>query len=205
MSYSVYVLKDNNGKIYVGTTSLSLTARWNNGNGYRFVPELWEMIQSEGWSSIEKSVIATGLSREIASKMEQELIAQYDSTNPEKGYNREKGGLNRDKLITDATRTKMSIATTGERNHNYGKHFSKEHRAKLSNSNKGQKRSKEICRNIGLSKQKGVAQYTTNGCLIAVYESGKQASEITGVDASHIGHVCSRKRATAGGYRWEYV
>lgn len=205
MSYSVYVLKDNHGKVYVGATSMTVKERWNNGNGYRFSPDLWAMIQSDGWDSIEKSVIATNLSEEEASRLEQCLIEEYDSTNPDKGYNREKGGMNRAKIITDDIRDKMRIATTGEQNHNYGKHFSKQHREKLARANRGQKRSAETCRRIGEASQKPVAQYTTDGCLIAVYPSGKVAKEITGIDASHIGHVCSHKRSTAGGYRWEYA
>lgn len=205
MSYSVYLLKDNNGKVYVGATSMDVKARWNHGNGYRFTPDLWKMIQSDGWSSIEKTVVATGLDKAEASALEQRLIDEYDSTNPEKGYNREKGGLTQHKIITDDIRERMKIATTGTRNHNYGKHFSKEHREKLAASNRGQKRSKETCRNIGLSKQKPVVQYTPDGRLIAEYESGRKASEITGVDARHIAHVCSHERRTAGGYKWEYA
>lgn len=40
--YTVYSLKTPDGRVYVGTTSTDTKIRWNNGNGYRFIPELWE-------------------------------------------------------------------------------------------------------------------------------------------------------------------
>lgn len=42
----------------------------------------------------------------------------------------------RQRFVTKATRFKMSEAKIGERNHNYGKHLSEEHRRKLSEAHK---------------------------------------------------------------------
>lgn len=51
--------------------------------------------------------------------------------------------------------------------------------------------------------QKAVRQFL-NGLLIAEYESGKEASMVTGVNASHIQETCAGKRKSAGGFTWQY-
>ena len=201
--YSVYILRDMNGKAYVGTTSTPLEVRWRNGSGYRFCEGLWEVIRQFGWESIVKEVVAVGLSKSAASDLEQRLIAKLDTTNPDKGYNRELGGVNDLKKVSDRSREKMRKSKTGELNPNYGKHFSEEHRAKLSASNTGKKRSAETRERVGKAKERAVAQYSANVSLLAVYESGKKAAQATGVDAAHSCKVCRHYRATAGGYRWE--
>lgn len=38
-----------------------------------------------------------------------------------------------------------------------------------------------------------------------IYGSRKEAEEITGIDGSSIAKCCNGKRATAGGYHWEYI
>lgn len=203
-SYTVYILRDREGKVYVGVTSQPIKRRWNNGNGYRRVPDLWLTIKSQGWESIHKEVVATGLDKGVASRLEQELIKQFDSSNPTRGYNRELGGLTNEKLVSSATRKKISTSLMGEHHPHYGKHFSKEHRSKIAESNRGQKRSHSTCVKIGKAKEKPVAQYSVDGILIAVFESGKKAALATGVQAGHISKVCKHQRMTAGGYKWCY-
>lgn len=204
LSFTVYVLRDCEGKVYVGVTSQPVKRRWNNGNGYRHHTELWSKIKSDGWESIHKEVIETGLDKQSASRLEQELIRRLDSTNPLKGYNRDLGGLASDKLVSPATRYKIRMSVTGDRNPNFGKHFSKEHCSKIAESNRGQTRSCETCANIGKAKEKPVAQYSIDGHLIAVFESGRKAALATGIQAAHISKVCKCQRATAGGYWWCY-
>ena len=204
MAYTVYVLRDENGKVYVGATSLPVKRRWNHGNGYRYHPELWLQIISQGWETIHKEIAGEGLDKASASKLEQELIERYDSTNPTKGYNRDLGGLTSEKLVSVPTRQKISNALTGECNANYGKHFSIEHRDKIAESNRGLKRSCDTCIKIGKAHGKPVAQYSREGVLIAIFESGRKASLVTGIQASHISRVCKHQRVTAGGYKWCY-
>ena len=203
-SYTAYILRDGDGKVYVGITSQPVMRRWNHGNGYRHHPELWSTIQSQGWESIDKEIVAEGMDKSTACKLEQELIKRFDSTNPKKGYNKELGGIAQEKLVSIAIRSKIRDAATGERNPNYGKHFSKEHRSKIAESNRGQTRSEETRTKIGKAKEKPVAQYSIEGHLIAVFESGRKAALATGAQAGHISKVCKRQRATAGGYWWCY-
>ena len=201
MAYTVYVLRDKNGKVYVGATSQPVKRRWNHGNGYRKHPELWLAIKSQGWDTIRKEI---ELDKTSASRLEQELIEHFESTNPIKGYNRDLGGLTNDKELSVSTRNKISVALLGEKNANYGKHFSEEHRQKIAESNRGKKRSYETCIRIGKAKEKPVAQYSANGIFIAVYESARKAALATGVQVSHISKVCKHQRMTAGGYMWCY-
>lgn len=203
--YSVYLLRVPDGRIYIGTTSQKLMRRWNNGNGYRFCKPLWEQIVLHGWENVCKEVLATNLTKEEASEMEQRAIREWNSANPRYGFNRESGGLDGEKIIPPAVKEKMREACTGKRNHNFGKHFSAEHKAKLSKSNLGQKRSEETCKKIGEAKRKPVSQYTLNGLLIATFPSGKEAEAQTGVCAQHISKVCKGKIATAGGYIWSFA
>lgn len=205
MAYTVYVLRDQDGKVYVGTTSTPVKVRWNNGNGYRFCSALWEQIKSQGWDSIEKEIVAAGLDEKSASELEKELIELFDSANPERGYNADLGGVRGYRTVSSATRARMSEATTGERNHNKGTHFSEEHKRKISESNRGQKRTPETCLNIGRAKEKPVIQMSVDGSVIAYFDSGKQAAMITGVHPSNISKVCKHLKSTAGGYKWAYA
>lgn len=205
MAYTVYVLKDNNGKRYVGITSLSPGKRWNNGNGYRFLPELWKSIIENGWDSINKEIVAVDLSKEEASELEKVLIEKYQSHLMAHGYNRELGGLDEYKLVSEDTRQKISQSHIGCRNPNFGVHFTKLHRQKISASNTGKVRSDETKARIGKSKEKPIAQYSRNGMLLAIWESGRKAAICTGVQAGHISKVCKHKRKTAGGFVWAYA
>ena len=52
--------------------------------------------------------------------------------------------------------------------------------------------------------KKSVAQYDLRNNLIAVYESGANASRQTGVNSRGISLVCNGKRQTAGGFIWRF-
>ena len=205
MAYTVYVLRDRDGKVYVGVTSTPVEVRWNNGNGYRFCEALWEKIQSQGWDTIAKEIVATDLDEKSASELERALIVRFGSTNPTKGYNTDLGGVKGYRLVSQASRARMSESKMGDLNHNYGKHFSEEHKQKIAKSNRGHKRTQETRRNIGKAKEKPVLQITLEGSVIARFDSGKQASLITGVQSGHISKVCKHQRSTAGGFVWVYA
>lgn len=206
MNFIVYVLHDHtNDKVYVGVTSRPIMRRLNHGNGYRFHAELWESICKNGWDSFSCEIVESGLTKDEASNAEKAYIAKFDSANPAKGYNRELGGVGKSKVVSDEFRKHMSEIQTGERNHNFGKHFSDTHKAKIADSNRGLKRSPETCARVGKSKEKPVAQYGLDGVLIAVYDSGRKAAIATGTQAGHISKVCKHQRSTAGGFIWAYT
>lgn len=97
--------------------------------------------------------------------------------------------------------------------------ISKETRKHLSESHKGKKQSKETIEkrvsqlrgkprpfHTKLVRSKKVNQFTMEGVFINSYYSVREASRVTGVNASHIGDCCNNKpnRITAGGYKWKY-
>ena len=203
--YSVYTITTPDGRVYVGATSMDVHKRWNHGNGYRFNKPLWEQIQTYGWDSVDAKVVASGLSETEASRLEQKLINSFQSYSQKYGYNKELGGVGKEKIISSETRKKMREACTGTKNHNYGQTFSEEHKRKISESNQGKKRSDITCKKIGKSKSKPVTQYSVDGAFVATYASAREAAAVTGAQAGHISKVCKRQRQTAGGYCWSFA
>lgn len=202
--YTVYLLRVPDGRVYVGATK-DLKKRWNNGNGYRFSKKLWEQIVLHGWESIEKEIVAENLTETDACKLEQETIKKYRSFDPEYGFNRELGGTLKSKIVPDNVKAHMGETRRGQLNHNYGKHFTEEHKAKLAASNRGKKRSDLTRERCQKAHEKKVAQYTLSGQLVATYQSGKKAAEATGACAGHIAKVCKGQRKSAGGFFWSYA
>jgi group I intron endonuclease len=127
--YSVYIHTFPNGKVYIGITARNPIKRWGyNGKAYRYQPLVYSAILKYGWDNIKHEILFTNLTQEEAEQKEIELIAQYDSTNHDYGYNIECGGST------------------------IGKH-SKETREKISQALKNHTRSESHCKNISLAKK----------------------------------------------------
>ena len=91
--YSVYMFYSPNGKAYAGYTGQPPEKRWKSGAQYKKNIDLWVDIERYGWESFEKFIVAEHLDVFSARNYEYYLIRHYDLTNPEKGYNRNYGGL----------------------------------------------------------------------------------------------------------------
>ena len=50
-----------------------------------------------------------------------------------------------------------------------------------------------------------VAQYTKDGHLIKIWDTQKEASEVTGIAQQNISMCCYGKLKTAGGFRWSFI
>ena len=123
--------------------------------------------------------------KEQALELESELMKWYDSV--ENGYNTSsysRGTYKRSK----ETKRKLSEANTGEKNPNFGKHFSEEHRKKISESK-------------GVN---GILQFSKDGELIAEYPSIMEAERQTECSRGNICSCCIGKRKTCGGFIWKY-
>lgn len=93
MAYIVYKhTNKTNGKCYIGITGQSPRKRWNGGAGYAQNSYFYSAIKKYGWDGFEHTIIAEGLTLEEAYAMERELIAKYNSSNREHGYNLDLGG-----------------------------------------------------------------------------------------------------------------
>lgn len=82
-----------------------------------------------------------------------------------------------------------------------GKNHTKDSKKKISEALKGHKTSDETKEKIGMANAKAVKCIETG----LVYKSLRDASDKTGCHKSGICNCCNGKRATCGGYHWEYV
>lgn len=81
------------GRAYVGITRVGAKNRWRNGGiGYKNQKYFWRYIEKYGWDSLEHEVLFDNLTEEEATTMERELIAKWDLTNKNKGFNLDLGG-----------------------------------------------------------------------------------------------------------------
>lgn len=129
-NYTVYKHTTPSGKVYVGITSKPVKDRWKGGNGYRRNNHFWNAIQKYGWDNITHEILAEGLSREEAGRVEQMYIALFESCDQEKGYNLTTGGEKGAKHTIESRR-KLSESKMGKR-YNIGVPFTEERKRHLS-------------------------------------------------------------------------
>lgn len=135
--YCVYIHTSPSNKKYVGITSTSTTDRWgSDGRGYLGRTKNGEFRQSamanavikySNWDEWKHEVVANNLSVIEAKNMEQELIAKYNCTDSNYGYNISPGGEVTNH--SDATRKKISESKIGS-------HASESARINMSNAQK---------------------------------------------------------------------
>ena len=196
-----------NGKVYIGITSQKQNRRWQNGKGYKDNFHFNRAINKYGWDGFDHLVLVRGLTKDEAKWLEIQLIAAYDSTNREKGYNISKGG----DIVSDESRQKISKTLkgkyVGENNPWYGKHHTEEARKKMSESHKGKSLSEETKRKLSKIHSRTVICLTTK----QIFYGTKEAETTTGAHKTHIGAACNGKRKSAGKLpdgtplKWAYV
>lgn len=114
-----------NGKVYIGETNNPIK-RW----GFHIVISGDEnpkglisiKIKKYGYENFEFEVISCSWTDEFKKEIEKEFITQYDSCNPEIGYNVSPGG----KEKSEKTKLSLSSSLGGENNPFYGKKHSPE-------------------------------------------------------------------------------
>ena len=139
------------GQSYIGQTIQPIKQRISthfniNDNYY-----LHRAIQSHGIDAFEWEVIESDLYKSLLDKRETYWINQFDCIRPN-GYNLTLGGegthgfkhsddtkkkmsaIKKGKKASAETRVKLSESRRGEKNPNYGKKFSDEHRKKISDN-----------------------------------------------------------------------
>ena len=221
--YTVYMHVTPSGKRYIGITSRKPEYRWNHGNGYSKNVHFFNAIKKYGWGNIDHIIVDSNLSKEDACELEKMLIRVHGTRDPGKGYNHSIGG---DGGATGIKRSKESIMKMiAHRDYSTswakGKHFSEEHRRKISESNKGKKMSEESKRKMSKShkglrpswagkqrdeeyrkkKSTPVLCVETNVTYFGLMEAERQ----TGIKHSNISKCLKGKREKAGGYHWKYA
>ena len=82
-----------NGKRYIGITCMIPEKRWNNGKGYNYNEHFYRSILKYGWNEgFDHFILHKNLTKEEAEQKEIELIAKYNLTNQNNGYNIGIGG-----------------------------------------------------------------------------------------------------------------
>ena len=198
--YCVYMHRNKiNNKVYIGQTGTSVEDRWQNGKGYKGCTLFERAIKKYGWDNFEHIILEDNLTRDEIGQAENNFIALYDSTNPEKGYNISTGGESGHVGVkmSDETRKRMSEARKG-------KPFSQEHKDKISEALKGRVLSQESIDKMRLARSEPFVQLDLNGNFIQEYATTWEAYQNTGV--SQDGICCamgkSDKLKTAGGFIW---
>ena len=192
--YTVYVHKNlKNDRYYVGTTSQEPKERWDSGWGYKSQPKMWADIQNSDWNTDWcHGILGKFDNKDDALKYEAFLIAMLDSV--DNGYNTSAYDSNHYKKTED-TRNKMSESQIGEKAYWFGKHFTEEHKKKISESRIGKHN----------RPKKPILQFSKDGEFIAEYPSIIEASRQTGCNSGNICSCCMGKYKSAGGYLWRYA
>jgi hypothetical protein len=189
-NYTVYAhINKINGKAYVGITCQKVKDRWKNGNGYACM-KFSRAIKKYGWDNFKHIVIIENLEQYTAYETEKALIAAFDLTNPQKGYNEACGGASggmTGKHHTDSAKAKISKARKING-------FSAEHRKHISEAKRGVKH----------HAAKKVYQYTKGGEFVREYSYMNEAAELLKIKKTSISACCKGKRPSAGGYVWTY-
>ena len=198
--YCVYMHRNKvNNKVYIGQTGTSVEDRWQNGRGYKGCTLFERAIQKYGWDNFEHIILEDNLTREEVGKSESRLIALYDATNPEKGYNISTGGESGHTGVkmSDEIRAKMSEARKGVP-------FSEEHKNRISVALKGRTIPQETIDKARLAKGDYFVQLDFDGNLIKEYFTTWDAYQQTGVTQDAIASALNKnsKRKTAGGFVW---
>ena len=210
-----------NGKIYIGITKQLPEQRWgSNGSNYKSSPHFYSAIEKYGWKNFEHIILYKNLSQNEACQKEIELIAQYQSNNPEFGYNNTSGGEKSFKLSQKA-KEKKSKSMQGNKNgchpcseetkekirrSQIGKTLTDEHKEKLRNAAKHRKsppcseEKKEKLKNSYPFMRKIYCKETDT-----IYKSIQDCARQLGLDATAICAVCKGRHKVHKGYHFNYV
>ena len=207
-SYVVYRHVFPNGKSYIGITSqYPFWRRWRNGSGYHTQPKMYHAIKKYGWENVHHEVLAEGLSLSDANRIEQEMVAKFDSV--ENGYNISSGGggtygipcseetkakigrANRGKPCADPMR--LSRYTKEHGAWNKGKHLTGEHYRKVAEERKRRCNKRIACYDPVTHE------------LIRIYDSCTNAAIAMGVTKVSISKCAHGGSKTSAGYEWRYV
>lgn len=206
--WCVYKHISPSSKVYIGITCQKPNERWRNGKGYRNNKYFSRAINKYGWDNFSHIIVAKGLSEDEAKWLEIQLIAAYDSTNPDRGYNISKGGDG----ANGCHHTEEAKKRIGD--FHRGKSLSEEHKKKISTNHAryNLNRCGESSTNWGNRGKsnpltKIVLCLTTGKC----FWGNKEAEEYYGLKAhSHISCCCNGKRAFCGKHngvklRWTHL
>lgn len=210
--YCVYVhTNKTNGKRYVGITSQKPKRRWQGGSSYKPNLHFYRAIKKYGWDGFDHEVLLFGLTKSQADSWERALIAQWNTTDENYGYNIGLGGEGHESFSA-RTRKKMSRSAK-QRFKNPEEIQKNKERGRLQLSTR-EAIEAERERQIQYLKDhpekryvtaRAVNQYDIDGRFMRQWKSIADARcELGDIG---IGAVCNSSygRKTAGGFMWRYA
>lgn len=206
--YVVYRHIFPNGKSYIGITCQKpYWRRWRAGSGYCTQPKMYNAIQKYGWKNIHHEILAEGLSLDDANRIEQEMVAKFDSV--ERGYNSSSGGGGTNGIAcSEETKAKIGQANRGKPGGDGS--FLVRYMRENGPWNKGKPLSGEHYRKIAEERKKRCNKRI--GCydpitheLVSVYASCVEAAKTMGVTKNGISRCANGGRKTSAGYEWRYL
>lgn len=222
--FTVYMHTSPHGKRYIGITSREPKVRWRSGWGYIENAHFWNAIKLYKWQNFKHEILYTNLTKEEAEQKEIELIAFYDSANPEKGYNVSLGGscninngikpvkqYTREGLLVEEYESiKIASKTTGINKSCISACCRNEN--KTANDFIWRFSDDELteehltwCNTSDVGNNRlGVCQYSIDGILIRKYDSIASASLAVNGNHSYIIACCQGDGKVAHGYIWRY-
>lgn len=217
-NYTVYMHENKiNGKKYIGITGKDPEVRWRNGSNYRTCTAMKRAFQKYGWDGFNHAILKTGLTKEEACEEEIKLIDQYNTRDPEHGYNICVGGGGTSGCsFTPEEIQRRSNFWKGEHNPNYqGKMWTPEYKEYMRSINLGSKHTEEHKRKIGDSlrgrhyhdevfKQK-LAERNKHSVIRddgVFFSTVNDAALSVGVTPSAISNAI-RRGNRSGGYYWK--
>ena len=209
MGYIYKITNKIDNKIYIGQTIGDLERRWkthlNTGSNCRY---LKSAINKYGVDNFDFKLVCITFDN-LLDNMEIKYIEQYNCLVPN-GYNLRLGGNSG----RHNAETKQKISETLKKRYDnglihskpqLGKPHSEIHKKKLSEANKGKRRSQETINKMILSRRKNkIIQFDILGNRLNSFDSCKEAGEYIGTTKANINHCCTGKRKTAKGYVWKY-
>ena len=185
-NYLVYIHTSPSMKKYIGITSQDAHKRWRNGQGYFRNDYFTRAIKKYGWDNFHHEIIAKGLTKEDAERLEKELIEKYETADKRYGYNIKSGGdsnglhAEESKLLMSANRKGKGTTPRSE-----------ETRRRMRENHKGGTSPKQV-----LCVETGKTYDSINSAARAIGLNKKIISNCCrGVDHYH----------TAGGYHWRFI
>lgn len=189
-NYTVYKHTSPSGKVYIGITSMPVEKRWGRGGtAYRHQPVIWNAIRKYGWDNFKHEIINDGMRDIDAKELEIALIAEHQSMDREKGYNRTVGG--------DGTKG--------------WKHTPNQHAALIKHNSrgflKGRTLSEKTKKKMSASRKdkSAVAQIGLDGKLISIFQSIAEAAKSVNGSRPNIVACCNGRQLTAYDCQWRYV
>lgn len=141
--WRIYMYTFPNDKKYIGATVRTLVARQGKDwQRYKGCKQLWNAIQKYGINAIKQEILVEGeMDPEEAADLEQHYIEQYNTTDPEYGYNKTPGGEGlKDRNISENRREELKQQMREIAKRNKGRVVSEETREKQRNAKLGKKR-----------------------------------------------------------------